>query len=378
MVATGGKMGFNSLKLHTDLTTRAKLLGFTVPTPIQKQAIPVALQKTDIIGLAQTGTGKTAAFILPILHHILNSPKKHGVRALIIAPTRELAEQIQEVAASFGSDLKVRSTSIFGGVNINSQIKELRRGVEIVVACPGRLLDHISRKTINLSNVETLVLDEADQMLDMGFFPDIRKITAKLPQNRQTLLFSATMPAEIEKLTKSIQNNPIKIQVDRREATTQVAHSIYPVQQNRKKDLLQYVIQKENSFSTLVFTRTKHRAKTLAQKLSKTGHKATSLHGNLSISQRRHAVDGFKKGRYHILVATDIAARGIDISGISHVINYDVPVTPEIYIHRIGRTGRAAQTGVAYTFASNEEMRSVGQIEKILKSKLPVNKHSFR
>ncbi|MES0488912.1 MAG: DEAD/DEAH box helicase [Leptospirales bacterium] len=378
MVATDGKMGFNSLNLHSKLAARAETLGFKAPTPIQLAAIPVALKKTDIIGLAQTGTGKTAAFILPILQNIITSPRKPGIKALIIAPTRELAEQINEVAISFGGELKVRSVSIFGGVNINTQVKELRRGVDIVVACPGRLLDHINRKTINLSTVETLVLDEADQMLDMGFFPDIKKITGKLPRQRQTLLFSATMPSAIEKLTQSIQQNPVKIQVDRREPTTQVEHSMYPVQQHRKKDLLQYVIKKENSFSTLVFTRTKHRAKQLAQKLSKTGHKATSLHGNLSISQRRHAVEGFKKGKYHILVATDIAARGIDISGISHVINYDVPVTPETYIHRIGRTGRAAETGVAYTFASNEEMGAVSQIEKILKSKLPVNKHSFR
>ena len=370
-------MSFDSLHLHSDLAKRVKELGYTAPTPIQNQAIPVVLQKKDIIGLAQTGTGKTAAFLLPIIQHIIEAPRTRGIKALILAPTRELAEQIHEVAVSFGRDLQVHSTAIYGGVNINGQINQLKRGVDIVVATPGRLQDHLGRQTINLSSVEFFVLDEADQMLDMGFFPAIKKINASLPQQRQTLLFSATMPPEIEKLTKSIQKNPVKIQVDRREATTQVAHSLFPVQQNRKIELLQHIIEQENSFSTLVFARTKHRARQLAEKLARTGLKATSLHGNLSINQRRNAVEGFKTGRYHILVATDIAARGIDISGISHVINYDVPVTPEIYIHRIGRTGRAAETGVAYTFASNDEMSAITQIERVIKSKLPVNKHSF-
>ena len=370
-------MSFEELNLNADLIKRTGELGFKTPTPIQTQAIPLALEGKDLIGLAQTGTGKTAAFILPIIQNILKAPRSREIKALILAPTRELAEQINEVAVLFSRNLQIKSTTIFGGVNINSQINQLKRGVDIVVACPGRLLDHMDRKTVNLSGIEMLVLDEADQMLDMGFFPAIRKITAALPRERQTLLFSATMPAEIEKLTKNIQNNPERIEVGKRDVTTQVAHSIYPIQQNRKSELLHHIIQKENSFSTLVFTRTKHRARQLAEKLSKTGLKATSLHGNLSINQRRHAVEGFKKGTYNILVATDIAARGIDISGISHVINYDVPVTPEIYIHRIGRTGRAAETGVAYTFASSDEMTAVNQIEKILKSKLPVNKHSF-
>ncbi len=370
-------MGFNSLNLNSDLTTRANTLGFKEPTPIQLQAIPIILEKRDVIGLAQTGTGKTAAFVLPILHHIITSKKKQGVKALILTPTRELAEQIHKVADTFGRKLQVRSLPIFGGVNMARQIEQLDKGVDIVVACPGRLLDLMNRNFINLSNLETLVLDEADQMLDMGFFPDIKKITAAIPRKRQTLLFSATMPSEIEKLQKNILNNPLKVQVDRREATKQVAHSIYPVPEKRKPELLQHIIETENSFSTLIFTRTKHRAKNLAQKLAKTGLKATSLHGNLSINQRRNAVEGFKKGKYHILVATDIASRGIDISGISHVINYDVPVTPEIYIHRIGRTGRAAETGIAYTFAGREEMGAIAQIEKILKSKLPINQHNF-
>lgn len=370
-------MGFNSLNLHTDLIARANALGFKEPTPIQLQAIPAALQRKHIIGLAQTGTGKTAAFVLPILHHILVSREKRGGQALILTPTRELAEQINNVADSFGRNLGIRSVSVFGGVNINRQIEQLQKGVDIIVACPGRLLDLMNRRSVDLSKIETLVIDEADQMLDMGFFPGIKKITAALSRERQTHLFSATMPGEIEKLQKHVLKNPLKIQVDRREATKKVSHSLYPVPERRKSDLLQHIIETEKSFSTLIFTRTKHRAKSLAQKLTKTGLKATSLHGNLSINQRRNAVEGFKKGKYHILVATDIASRGIDISGISHVINYDVPVTPEIYIHRIGRTGRAAESGIAYTFAGNDEMGAVAQIEKVLKSKLPVNQHNF-
>jgi ATP-dependent RNA helicase RhlE len=370
-------MGFNSLDLHPEIVKQLKEQGFENPTPIQTQAIPELLNNKDVIGLAQTGTGKTAAFMLPILHQIISGPRNRNIKALIIAPTRELAEQIHEVAVLFGRSLNITSASIFGGVSISGQIRQLERGVDIVVACPGRLLDHINRKTIKLSGIQMLVLDEADQMLDMGFFPNIKKITSFLPENRQTLLFSATMPKEIEALTKTIQRNPVKVQVGRVEAAKQVAHSVFEVKHGRKTELLQHLIEKENSFSTLVFTRTKHRAKSLALKLSKYGAKVTSLHGNLSVNQRRNAIDGFKTGKYHILVATDIAARGIDISGISHVINYDVPVTPEIYIHRIGRTGRAAQTGVAYTFADNEEMRAIAQIEKVLKNKLPVNSHAF-
>ncbi len=378
-------MKFLKLGVHQQLAARAQKLGFSNPTPIQEQAIPAACAKHDLIGLAQTGTGKTAAFVLPILHFLIENqkfetqkrrtPGKKQIKALVVAPTRELAEQIHDVFVSFSQGLPVRSTVIFGGVNINRQIEILKSGVDVVVACPGRLLDHINRNTIDLSGVSTYVLDEADQMFDMGFLPDIRKITLKLPEKRQTLLFSATMPGPIEKLTKSILTNPKKIQVDRQEAAKQVAHSLYPVAQNKKTELLEYVIKNQGVYSALVFTRTKHRAKNLAKKLDKTGFKATALHGNLSINQRRHAVDGFKKGKYHIMVATDIAARGIDISNISHVINFDVPESPETYIHRIGRTGRAAQNGVAYTFVDQKEMRMVSQIEKALKSKLQINKY---
>lgn len=339
------------------------------------------MQRHDITGIAQTGTGKTAAFVLPILHSLIVSPRKRekrAIKALVIAPTRELAEQIHEVVIAFGSTSGIRSTAIFGGVNINRQLQELNKGVDVVVGCPGRLLDHLARKTIDLSKVETYVLDEADQMFDMGFLPDIKKITSRLPLKRQTLLFSATMPDQIQKLTKTIQIKPKQVEVGKSEATKQVAHSLYTIDQRQKPDLLKYIIGNENSYSTLVFTRTKHRAKNLAQKLAKGGLNATALHGNLSVNQRRNAIDGFKKGKYQVMVATDIAARGIDISTISHVINFDVPQTPETYIHRIGRTGRAAKTGVAYTFVDKSEMKSIYLIEKLLKKKISKNNHSFK
>jgi len=373
-------MGFSSLGLHKDLLTRVEKLGFDQPTPIQKQAIPLVLQHQDVTGIAQTGTGKTAAFVLPILHSLISSnqgEKKRSVRALIIAPTRELAEQIQKVVIDFGAGSGIRSTTIFGGVSINRQISDLQKGVDVVVGCPGRLLDHINRQTMNLSSVEHYVLDEADQMFDMGFLPDIKKITSRLPDQRQTLLFSATMPGQIQNLTKAIQKKPVQVEVSRSEATKQVTHSLYRIEQSRKPDLLRSIIAKEGSYSTLVFTRTKHRAKNLALKLAKGGMNATALHGNLSVNQRRNALEGFKKGKYQIMVATDIAARGIDISTISHVINYDVPDTPETYIHRIGRTGRAANTGVAFTFVDKAEMSAIAQIEKLLRKKILVNVHDF-
>lgn len=375
-------MNFSQLGIHHELDVRVEKQGFTAPTPIQEQAIPLAIAKHDLMGIAQTGTGKTVAFVLPILHALLKERKKHEqgkkkVKALIIAPTRDLAEQINQVVITFSKGLKISSVEIFGGVNISRQISELKKGVDIVVGCPGRLLDHLTRKTLDLSAVETYVLDEADQMFDMGFLPDIRNITSRLPKKRQTLLFSATMPPEIERLSKSILHNPEKVEVGQRQATKQVTHSLYTVSHGKKTDLLQHVIKSESAFSTLVFTRTKHRAKNLAKTLDKLGFKTTALHGNLSVNKRRHAIEGFKKGKYNIMVATDIAARGIDILTISHVINFDVPDTPETYIHRIGRTGRAGQSGIAYTFADRQEMRMISQIEKMLKSKLQVNKHDF-
>jgi len=372
-------MNFSSLKLHNDIVAQTKSLGYKQPTPIQQQAIPALLNKKDIIGLAQTGTGKTLAFLLPIIHHlIITSEQSHKIKVLILAPTRELAEQIHLVTQKFAKKHNINSVAIFGGVKISKQISQLKQGVDIVVACPGRLMDLLERKTIKLGNLQTLVLDEADQMLDMGFLPDIKKIISLIPKQRQTLLFSATMPIEIEKLGKQILKQPQKIQVDKREVTSQVVHSLYLIEEVEKINLLLHLINNESFYSMLVFTRTKTRAITLCQKLAKENKvKATALHGDLSISKRRRAVEDFKKGKFHVLVATDIAARGIDISDISHVINYDVPITPEFYIHRIGRTGRANQTGVAYTFASNKEMILIKQIEKELKKKISLVKHNF-
>jgi ATP-dependent RNA helicase RhlE len=321
------------------------------------------------MGLAQTGTGKTAAFVLPILERLL--PGQRGrVRALIIAPTRELAEQIHVAIATLGRDTKLRSVTIYGGVGVNPQIQKLRSGVEIVVACPGRLLDHLNQKTIDLSHVETLVLDEADRMFDMGFLPDIRRIIKQVPAKRQTLLFSATMPDDIRKLVHEVQHNPVTVQVGHTAPANTVSHALYPVEQHLKTALLMEILKHTDTESILIFTRTKHRAKRIGQQLEKAGYKAASLQGNLSQNKRQAALDGFRDGSYQILVATDIAARGIDVSSISHVINYDIPDTTDAYTHRIGRTGRAAKTGDAFTFVTREDEPLVRSIERVLGEKI--------
>ncbi len=339
--------------------------GYTTPTPIQEQAIPVVMDGRDVMGLAQTGTGKTAAFGLPILHRLMTG-KRGQVRALIIAPTRELAEQIHEAITILGKRTGLRSVTVYGGVSINMQIQKLRRGADIVVACPGRLLDHMQQKTINLRHLEVLVLDEADHMFDMGFLPDLRKILKILPEKRQTLLFSATMPDEIKKLAKNILLDPITVEVGRSEAAVTVTHALYPVTQQLKTRLLRKLLEHTNTESVLIFARTKHRAKRLGEQLERSGYRATSLQGNLSQNRRQAALNGFRDGKFQILVATDIAARGIDVSRISHVINYDIPDTPEAYIHRIGRTGRAAKSGDAFTLVTDEDRTMVRTIERIL------------
>jgi ATP-dependent RNA helicase RhlE len=321
----------------------------------------------DVMGLAHTGTGKTAAFALPILHRLMQG-KRGQVRALIVAPTRELAEQIHVAIGRLGKQTGLRSVTIYGGVNINPQKNKLKSGVEIVVACPGRLLDHINQGTIDLSKVEVLVLDEADQMFDMGFFPDIRRILGHLPKQRQNLLFSATMPPQIRKLAAEVLNRPVTIQVDTVAPATTVKHALYPVAQHLKTGLLLELLRHTDTESVLVFTRTKHRAKRLGLQLEKAGYKSASLQGNLSQNRRQEALDGFRDGRFQILVATDIAARGIDVSQISHVVNYDIPNTPETYIHRIGRTGRAARSGDAFTLVSDDEKGLVKAIEKLFGS----------
>lgn len=358
-------MDFKSFNLHPKITAGILAAGFSQPTPIQAQSIPKIMQNRDVMGLAQTGTGKTAAFGLPILHQLMNG-QRGRVRALIVAPTRELAEQIHVSLSQLGKQTGLRSVTIYGGVGINPQIAKLKQGVEIVVACPGRLLDHIKQKTIDLSQLDVLVLDEADRMFDMGFLPDIRRIVKSLPAKRQTLLFSATMPKEIRHLAQEVLSNPETVQVDTVSSAETVSHALYPVPQHLKTDLLLKLLQQTSTESVLVFTRTKHRAKRLGEKLGKSGYRAASLQGNLSQNRRQAALDGFRDGSFQILVATDIAARGIDVSQVSHVINFDIPDTPEAYVHRIGRTGRAARTGDAFTMITGEDNVMVRTIEKVL------------
>lgn len=358
-------MEFSSFSLHPQVAAGVIAAGYLNPTPIQRDAIPVVLQGRDVMGLAQTGTGKTAAFVLPILNRLMHGGRGH-VRALVIAPTRELAEQIHEAIGSLGQQTRLRSVTVYGGVSINPQIEKLRRGAEIVVACPGRLLDHIGQRTIDLSRLEVLVLDEADHMFDMGFFPDIRKILNHIPRERQTLLFSATMPREIRHLANDVLTEPVTLDVGATVAAVTVSHALYPVSQHLKTSLLIELLRHTDTESVLIFTRTKHRAKRLGEQLSKVGHKTASLQGNLSQQRRQAAMSGFRNGTYRILVATDIAARGIDVTQISHVINYDIPNTTDAYIHRIGRTGRAAKSGDAYTLVADEDKDMVRDIERVL------------
>jgi ATP-dependent RNA helicase RhlE len=362
-------MEFNEFDLHPNVVAGVKAAGYITPTPIQVQAVPPVLKGHDVMGLAQTGTGKTAAFVLPILHRLMKGPRGR-VRALIIAPTRELAEQTHEAIGSLGKQTRLRSATVYGGVGMGPQIQKLRNCVEIVVACPGRLLDHINRRTINLSNLEILVLDEADRMFDMGFLPDIRKIIQYVPAKRQTLLFSATMPDDIRRLVQEVLHAPVTVQVDHSAPVNTVTHALYPVDQHLKTALLLELLRHTDTDSVLIFTRTKHRAKRVGQQLENAGYRAASLQGNLSQNRRQAALDGFRDGSYQVLVATDIAARGIDVSTISHVINYDMPDTADAYTHRIGRTGRAAKTGDAFTFITREDGDMVRSIERVLGEKV--------
>jgi len=342
-----------------------KSAGYATPTPIQKKAIPVVLQGRDMLGLAQTGTGKTAAFVLPILQRLSQGPRGK-VRALIVAPTRELAEQIHQDIVKLGRNTNTRSVTIYGGVSKGPQLAALRRGVEIVVACPGRLLDHVDAGDLNLSHVEVLVLDEADRMCDMGFLPDIRRIIRQVPEKRQTLFFSATMPRDIRTLADKILTSPETVQVGANAPAETVSHALYPVPEDRRKELLEAMLKRTSTGRVLVFTRTKHRARSLSVYLKKQGRRAAELQGNMSQSQRQRAIDGFRKGRIDVLVATDIAARGIDVSKISHVINFDMPGTVDAYTHRIGRTGRIGCSGEAFTFAVRGDGLMIRQIEKTL------------
>ena len=362
-------MSFTQFSLDPRLEAGIEGMGFTEPTPIQQQAIPHVLQDGDLLGLAQTGTGKTAAFMLPILQRLTRGPLRQ-VRALIVAPTRELAEQIHQTAVDLGKYTKVRSVTVYGGVSKKRQEDALRRGAEIVVACPGRLLDIAGDKSIDLSKVEVLVLDEADRMCDMGFLPDIRRILKLLPRERQTLFFSATMPDDIRELADSILKDPITVQIGLIAPAKTVSHALYPVPHGLKKKLLFTMLDEMATGRVLVFTRTKRRARFLARDLQKKGHNAEALQGNMSQNRRQKAIDGFRNGTYDILVATDIAARGIDVSEISHVINFDMPDTADAYTHRIGRTGRAAEEGDAFTFATDDDAAMIRDIERVLKARL--------
>jgi len=363
------KMSFEKFELHAKILAGVEALGYKKPTPIQLQSILPIMQGRDVMGLAQTGTGKTAAFVLPMLQRLMQKERGY-VRALIIAPTRELSEQTHTAIMQLGRKTKLRSVSVYGGVNINGQISKLRNSVDIISACPGRLLDHIHRGTVDLSRIEMLVLDEADHMFDMGFLPDIRKIVKHLPAQRQTLLFSATMPEDIRTLANELLIRPVNITIGHAAPVETVSHKFYPVQMNAKTDLLKDILKKTQMNSVLVFTRTKSRAKSVSLQLDKSGYKVTSLHGNLTQQKRQHALDGFRDGRYEIMVATDIAARGIDVHTISHVINYDMPSTVDAYTHRIGRAGRAAKTGDAFTFVTGEDRGLARSLEKVLGKKL--------
>jgi ATP-dependent RNA helicase RhlE len=375
-------VNFEQFSLDKHLLSAIKAEGYTSPTPIQEQAIPPVLAGKDVLGLAQTGTGKTAAFILPILQRLIqeqsstSAPKGRGavekrpIRALIVAPTRELAEQINQAALSLGRNTSVKSCTIYGGVSKGPQIIALRRGVDIVIACPGRLLDHLGEGNIDLSHVEVLVLDEADRMCDMGFLPDIKRIIRFIPAKRQTLFFSATMPDDIRSLADGILSNPVSVQIGMIAPAKTVSHALYPAPDGRKTDLLLAMLKQTPTGRVLIFTRTKHRARNLATSLEKNSYRVSALQGNMTQNRRQDAINGFKGGKYDILVATDIAARGIDVTEISHVINFDMPDTVDAYTHRIGRTGRALQTGEAFTFASPADEIIIRQIEQVLGARI--------
>jgi ATP-dependent RNA helicase RhlE len=360
-------LNFDHFSLDPRINAGITSVGFKTPTPIQLKAIPAILNGQDILGLAQTGTGKTAAFILPILQRLTKGPRGK-IRVLIVAPTRELAEQIYQASIDLGKRTQVRSITIYGGVSKNNQIEQIKRGAEIVVACPGRLLDIVGDGCIDLSHVEVLVLDEADRMCDMGFLPDIRRIIRLLPKKRQTLFFSATMPEDIRMLSNSILNNPTRVQIGIIAPAKTVSHALYPVSEGLKKYLLLAILEQTATGRVLVFTRTKRRARFLARDLENLKYRVSALQGNMSQNRRQRAIDGFRNGKFDILVATDIAARGIDVSKISHVINYDMPDTVDAYTHRIGRTGRALKKGEAFTFAVPEDDPIIRTIEKVLKA----------
>ncbi len=369
-------MSFNNLGLRAELVRAVSENGYDTATPIQQQAIPLVLEGRDLMGSAQTGTGKTAGFTLPLLQRLMDAPKpeqgRRAIRALVITPTRELAAQVHESIVTYGRYLPLKSAVVFGGVSINPQKQKLVRGVDILVATPGRLLDHVGQRSVDLSRVELLVLDEADRMLDMGFIHDIRKLLALVPANKQTLLFSATFSSEIKQLANGLLKTPALVEVARRNMTVDaIEQVVHPVDKGRKRELLSYLIGSNRWQQVLVFSRTKHGANRLAQQLNMDGINAAAIHGNKSQGARTRALADFKAGSVQALVATDIAARGLDIDQLPHVVNYDLPNIPEDYVHRIGRTGRAGREGEAISLVSIDELKLLADIERLIRHDLP-------
>jgi len=361
---------FDTLGLTEDVLKAVRDAGYTTPTPIQAQAIPLVLKGRDVMGLAQTGTGKTAAFTLPIVDRLLDGPKR--TRALVLTPTRELCVQVEESVQKYARHSELTVVSVYGGVPLDPQQRKLRDGVDIVVATPGRLIDHLERQNVVFDDLEVLVLDEADRMLDMGFAPQINRIVADVPKYRQTLLFSATMPPEVEALARKYLRKPVVVQVGRRsQAASTVTHAVYPVPRDRKSALLANLLRETALDSVLVFTRTKHGADRVVRHLEREGIEATAMHADKTQPQRTKALEDFKSGKVRVLVATDIAQRGLDISDITHVVNYDVPQQAEDYVHRIGRTGRAQKEGDAFTFMSPDEIAMVRSIERVIGQPIP-------
>ncbi|MBP6334010.1 MAG: DEAD/DEAH box helicase [Bacteroidia bacterium] len=376
-------MSFEKLDLIEPIRQALRTEGYTTPTPIQEQAIPIILEQKDLLGCAQTGTGKTAAFAIPILQLLqaqtTETNHKRAVKVLVLTPTRELALQIGESFTAYGRNLPLRNRVIFGGVPQKAQTDALRAGVDILIATPGRLLDLMDQKFINLQDIKFFVLDEADRMLDMGFIHDVKKIIQKLPVKRQTLFFSATMPAEIVKLASTILTRPVKVEVTPVSSTANtIQQAVYFVDKSNKKSLLTYILKNDKVKSVLVFTRTKHGADRVAKDLKKAGVEAEAIHGNKSQNARQRALSNFKAGKTRVMVATDIAARGIDIEDLSHVINYELPNIPETYVHRIGRTGRAGASGIALSFCDAEEKEYLKDIRKLISRDIPVvEEHPF-
>lgn len=371
-------MIFKDLDIIMPIQKALEEEGYTNPTPIQEQSIPPILKGKDLLGCAQTGTGKTAAFAIPVLQNIYKSNRKdtkeaRDISALILAPTRELAIQIEENVKAYSKHMNIRSAVIFGGVSQNPQVRALKSGVDILIATPGRLLDLINQGFIDLKNIKHFVLDEADRMLDMGMFQDVKKIISKLPKERQNLLFSATMPAEVTKLVNSILKDPIKVEVAPVSSTVdKIKQGVYFVDKKQKKSLLVHLLKDESIISALVFSRTKYGANNIVKDLGKAGIESLAIHGNKSQNARQIALNSFKEGKIRVLVATDIAARGIDVDELSHVFNFDLPDIPETYVHRIGRTGRAGNTGIALSFCDREERNDLKEIEKIIGKSIPV------